>query len=303
MDPAPAGWVRTRMPALTLLTLVWAATASAQSWQEAYERQDYSTAVSLLQALVFEHASEGGSRYPEVQAIQTLAQMYAEGRGVTADALTACALSNLGSDAAVYSHGEHDPRTMAIRRQVETYCIPLNAAERREAMEAAGCFQPGPPPRVVFESLSRRVELSRSRLIVTDGGRTRDYPLAPLVRCAQQLPVVRYARVVPPRGSKVAAREFVEVLSWHSAVRDGRTVRTLEWSAIELTPQSAAIRARTVLDRSEGSAWPAQPVPQEFARPVKFTMHKSGDVRWQMPGRTGLHGIIGRPAVLTAGKS
>jgi hypothetical protein len=254
----------------------------------------------MLQTIVFEHPSEGGSRYPDVQAIQTLAQLYAEGRGVPQDALTACALSNLGSGAAVYSHGERDPRTVAIRQQVEAYCIPLTAAERREAMEAAGCFQPGPVPRVLFESPARRVELGRSRLVVTDRGRTREYALAPLVRCAQQLPLVRYVRVPAPRASKLAAREFVEVFSWHSTVKDGRMIRTLEWSAIELTSQSATLRARTVLDRGEGSAWPPRTIPTEFARRITFAMHKSGDVRWQMPGRPGVHGVIGRPAVLRA---
>ena len=43
-------------------------------------------------------------------------------------------------------------------------------------------------------------------------------------------------------------------------------MRTLEWSAIELTSQSAVVRARTVLDRGDGSAWPARPVPEAFSR-------------------------------------
>ena len=62
---------------------------------------------------------KGRHAYPDPQAIQTLAQLYAEGRGVAQDPLTACALSNLGSGAAVYRHGERDARTIAIQRQVE----------------------------------------------------------------------------------------------------------------------------------------------------------------------------------------
>ena len=295
--------MRFRTPVLVFLGVAWASNGSAQSWQDAYERQEYSTAASMLQAIVFEHASQGGARYPELHAIQTLARMYAEGRGIAVDALTACALSNLGNGAAVYSYGSTDARTLAIRQQLETYCIPLSAAERRDAMESAGCVQPGPSPQVVFESPSRRVELSRSRLVISDRAGTHDHPLAPLLRCAQQVPLVRYARVAPPRGTKLAPREFLELFSWHSTTKDGRVVRTLEWSAVELTPPSPVVRTRAVLERAEGSTWPARPVPVQFARPVKFTMHKSGDVRWQIAGGPGFHGTIGRPAVLRAGRN
>ena len=114
----------TRTPAFAGLMLAWAAAASAQSWQDAYDRQDYPTAAAQLQSIVFEHP-QGTSRYPNPQAIQTLAQLYAEGRGVAKDPLTACALSNLGSGAAVYRHGERDARTIAIQRQVDWYCVPL----------------------------------------------------------------------------------------------------------------------------------------------------------------------------------
>src|SRR5688572_21725170 len=118
--------------------------AFGQSWQDAYARHDYPTAAGLLQAIVFEHWPQGGNRYPDVEAIQALAEMYAEGRGVARDALTACALSNLGSGAAVYRHGDRDPRTVAVQKQVEAYCVPLSPDDRREAMDAASCLQPGP---------------------------------------------------------------------------------------------------------------------------------------------------------------
>lgn len=292
--------MRTRTWALAGLILVWAGAASAQPWQEAYDRHDYPTAASLLQAIVFEHPAQGTSRYPDLQAIQTLAQMYAEGRGVPLDARTACALSSLGSGAAVYQHGERDPRTVAVQRQVEAYCIPLTPAERREAMVPDGCPQQGPTPGVLFVSIARRIELGQSRLTVVDHGQVREHALAPFLRCAQQVPMVRYVRVTAPKGSKLSAREFIEVYAWHSSVTDGQRVRSLEWSAIELTPQSAALRARTVLERGEGSAWPARPMPAEFSRGVTFAMHKSGDVRWQVPGRPALHGVIGRPSALRA---
>jgi len=301
--------MRFRTTGLAGLIFVWAAAASAQtgrggveSWQEAHAQRDFAKAAALLQAVVFEHPEplSGGSRYPDVQAIQTLAQMYADGRGVPQDALTACALSNLGSGAAVYEHGDRDPRTVAIRRQVEAHCVPLTPDERREAMTANRCFQLGPSPRVLFESSASRVELGRSRLTIAERGRTRDYALVPLIRCAQQVPEVRYVRVPAPKGSKLGPREFIEIYSWHSSVKDGRRLRTLEWSAVELTAKAVSLRARSVLERSEGSAWPARAVPPEFSRPVTFAMHKSGDVRWQMPGRPGLHGVLGRPATLRA---
>lgn len=282
------------------LMLSWAGVASAQPWQEAYDRQDYATAAPLLQTIVFEHSPQGASRYPDVRAIQALAQMYAEGHGVDRDALTACALSNLGSGAAVYRHGERDPRTVAIQRQVEAYCVPLSPAERREAMQPQGCLQQGPPPRVLFVSGARRIELGRSQLTVVDRGRTREFALAPLVRCAQQIAEVRHVRVPAPKGSGLTAREFVQIYSWHSTLNEGRRVRTLEWSAIELTPRAASLRARTVLEHGEGSAWPARSVPEELARGATFSMHRSGDVRWQMAGRRSLHGVIGRPGSLRA---
>jgi hypothetical protein len=92
----------------------------------------------------------------------------------------------------------------------------------------------------------------------------------------------------------------VEIYSWHSHPRAGVGVRTLEWSAVELARQSAVLRARTVLLKEEGSAWPARGVPEPFAKPVKYTMHKSGDVRWQIEGQSKLHGLIGRPSNLRA---
>lgn len=280
--------------------LAWAGAVSAQSWQAAFERGDYPTAAALLQPIVFEHLAQGGARYPDLQAIQTLAQMYGDGRGVPRDVVTACALSNLGSGAAVYHHGDRDPRTLAVRRQVEAHCVPLTPAERRDAMEPHGCPQQGPTPGVLFASAVRRIELGRSRLTVVDRGREREYALAPFIRCAQQVPLVRHVRVTPPKGSKVSAREFIEVYSWQSSVKNGQRVRTLEWSAIELTPQTAALRARSVLESEQGSAWPARPVPPELSLGVTFSMHKSGDVRWQMAGRPALHGVIGRPAPLRA---
>ena len=295
--------MRTRTMGFAGLILAWAATASAQGWQEAYARRDFPTAAALLQATVFEHPqqlSQGSARYPDAQAIQTLAQMYADGQGVPQDLLTACALSNLGSGAAVYQHGDRDPRTAAIQRQVEAHCVPLTPAERRDAMQANRCFQLGPPPRMLVESATRRVELGRTRLTIVEHGRTREYALMPIVRCAQQVPEVRYVRVPPPKGLKLPAREFVEIYAWHSSMRDGQRLRTLEWSAVELAGKSVTLRARTVLERGEGSAWPARGVPPIFAAPVKFAMHKSGDVRWQMAGRSGLHGVIGRPAALRA---
>lgn len=273
--------------------------AFAESWQEAYARRDYPTAAGLLQALVFEHWPQSGNRYPEVDAVQTLAEMYAEGRGVSRDALMACALSNLGSGAAVYQHGERDPRTVAVQKQVEAYCVPLSADERREAMDTSGCLQPGPAASVLFSTPAKRVEISRSKLIVVDKGRTSEYPLRPLLRCAQQVPMVRHVRVGAPKGSKAGAREFVQIFSWHSSIKDGVRMRTLEWSAVELMPQSAMLRARTVLVRGEGSTWPARAVPDEFAGGAMFQMHKSGDVRWKMAG-SALHGLIGRPSTLRA---
>jgi hypothetical protein len=290
--------MRIRTSALAGLVLLWATTAAAQPWRDDYERQDYPAAAAMLQAMVFEHSPQDGSRYPEFRAIQTLAQLYAGGQGVARDPLTACALSNLGSGAAVYQFGERDPRTAAIQRQVEDHCMPLTADERREAMQAAGCFQPGPAARVLYESGTYRIAMGRSTLTVTSHGRTRHHALAPLLRCPQQVALARHARVRPPKGSKVPVRDFVEIYSWHSTIKDGRPLRSLEWSVIELTSQTAAIRARTVLERAEGSTWPARDVPAELSRPVKFTMHKTGDVRWQMAGRRGLHGVIGRPAVV-----
>jgi hypothetical protein len=282
------------------LVAVWASPTSAQPWRSAYDRQDYPTAAALLQGEVFEHPGHGAGRYPDSHAVQKLAELYAEGRGVPQDGVTACALANLASGAAVYHYGEKDPRTAAIGRQVDAYCVPLSVADRREAMDANRCLAQGPSPRVLVESGMRRVELTRSTLRVSERGRERDYPLAPLARCAQQLTDVRYARVSAPKGSRAAAREFVEVYAWHSTMNAGRRYRMLEWTAVELTPRAAIIRARTLLTRAEGSAWPANPLPAEFTKPVKFSMQASGDVRWQMTGKTGLHGVIGRPAPLRA---
>ena len=273
--------------------------AFGQSWQDAYARHDYPTAAGLLQAIVFEHWPQGGNRYPDVEAIQALAEMYAEGRGVARDALTACALSNLGSGAAVYRHGDRDPRTVAVQKQVEAYCVPLSPDDRREAMDAASCLQPGPASAVLFSTPSKRIEISRTKLTVVDKGRTREYALKPVLRCAQQVPLVRHVRVGAPKGSRIGAREFVQIYSWHSSMKDGVRMRTLEWSAMEVTAQSAVLRARTVLVRGEGSTWPARPVPDELAGGATFQMHKSGDVRWKMTG-SALHGLIGRPSTLRA---
>ena len=297
MEPAPDRSMLIKTPGAAVLMLAWATAVAAQSWQDAYDRQDYPTAAAQLQSIVFEHP-QGLSRYPDPQAIERLAQMYAEGRGVAKDQLTACALSNLGSGAAVYLHGERDARTIAIQRQVDTYCVPLTAQERRFIVESDGCLQQGPAPAVLLASGTRRIEVSQLRLTVVERGRPREFALRPLVRCAQQVPVVRYVRVVAPRGSKVGAREFVEIYSWHSTTTGGRRTRTLEWSAVELTPQSPVLRARTVVERGVGSTWPARSVPEAISAGAKFSMHKSGDVRWRLTSN--LHGVIGRPGVLQA---
>jgi hypothetical protein len=285
----------------TDVALAQTAPASGQgTWHAAYARHDYPTAAALLQTAVFEHSPVGGDRYPEIEAVQTLAEIYAEGRGVSRDAVAACALANLGSGAAVYRYGDRDQRTLAVQKQVEAYCVPLSTDERRDAMDAAGCLQPGPASTVLFSVPSKRIEISRSTLVVVEASRTREYPLRPLLRCAQQVAVVRHVRVGAPKGSKLGVREFVQILTWHSSVKDGVRMRTLEWSAVELTPQSAMLRARSVLVRGEGSTWPARPVPDEFAGGASFQMQKSGDVRWQMPGHSGIHGVIGRPSTLRA---
>jgi hypothetical protein len=289
--------MRIRTAALTGLMLAWATAVVAQPWVDAFDRQDYPTAAAQLQTIVFEHP-QGTSRYPDPRAVQTLAQMYAEGKGVAKDQTTACALSNLGSGAAIYHYGERDPRTAAVQRQVDSFCVPLTADERRRIVEADGCFQQGPAPAVLLASETRRIEVSASRLTVTERGRLRQYGIRPLVRCAQQVPLVRYVRVAPPRGSKTSAREFVEIYSWHSTATAGQQVRTLEWSVVEVTPQTAVLRARTVVERGAGSTWPARPVPDAFLPGATFSMHKSGDVRWQLSSQ--LHGVIGRPAVLQA---
>ena len=285
-----------RLAGAAALLAATASAASGQSWRSAYDSQDYPTAAALLQAEVFEHAAQSSARYPDPYAVQKLAELYAEGRAVPQDGVTACALSNLASGASVYQYGEKDPRTAAIGRQVEAYCVPLSVADRREAMDANRCLTQAAVPRVLVESPSRRIELTRSALRITERGHERDHALAPLVRCAQQLADVRYARVPAPKGSRAGAREFIEVYAWQSTLNGGRRYRMLEWTAVELTPRAAVIRARTLLTRAEGSAWPARPLPAEFTRPVRFSMQPSGDVRWQMTGKTTLHGVIGRPA-------
>lgn len=278
----------------------WTSAASAQPWQDALDRQEYAAAAALLQAEVFEHPGPPAARYPDARAVQRLAELYAEGRGVVQDRVTACALSNLASGAAVYQHGEKDARTVAIGRQVEAYCVPLSAAERREAMDANRCLPQGPAPRVLVESAARRIEVRRSALRIIERGREREHPLGPLVRCAQQVADVRHVRVPAPKGSRIGAREFVEIYAWHSTVNGAQRHRMLEWTAVELTPGAAIIRARTLLARAEGSAWPARPLPPEFTHPVRFSMQPSGDVRWRMTGKATLHGVIGRPASLRA---
>ena len=271
-----------RTPALAGFLLAWATTVTAQPWQEAFDRQDYPTAAAQLQGIVFEH-SQGVARYPDPQAIQSLAQLYAEGRGVAKDPTMACALSNLGSGAAVYRYGERDQRTAAIQRQVDTFCVPLTAEERRRIVEADGCFQQGPASAVLLASATRRIEVTPSRLTVIERGRRREYGISARSSAAHNR-CPWFATCVCQRRAdrEVAAREFVEIYLWHSTANEGRQTRTLEWSAIELTAQAAVLRARTVVERGAGLTWPARPVPEAFLPGATFSMHRSGDVRWQL---------------------
>ncbi len=242
-------------------------------------------------------ATPGGSRYPDVHAIQTLAQMYAEGRGVPQDALTACALSNLGSGAAVYQHGERDPRTVAIQRQVEAHCVPLSTDERRDAMAANRCLQQAPAPRVLVESpiATRRARRARADRRANAVGRanTRS-PRSSAARsrcrkCATSAWRRRGERSCRHGSSSRSTR----------GTRPSRTVvrlRTLEWSAIELTAKGRRPsradrpRARRRLDVA-GAKRPARVLETGQVRDAQVGRRPLADAR-----SPGLHGIIGRPA-------
>lgn len=72
--------------------------ASAQEWAAAYGAGNYEKAADLLQQMVIEStAGEMASAPPE--PYRHLALMYADGRGMTKDAIAACTLAQMAGQA------------------------------------------------------------------------------------------------------------------------------------------------------------------------------------------------------------
>jgi hypothetical protein len=272
-----------RVFAVVLLSLV-PASASAQAWSDAYRAGNYEKAAGLLQQIVV-HASEDVLMSTPPEPYRHLALMYADGRGVSKNEMTACTLAQMAGLATLMTapnrYGADIPAyDAAIKHSEEftrTHCEPLMPDDRLTVGRSMGCFAFGMPEETATVA-GRSVRIGRRGISLADSN---DEPWE-LFGCPQLVARVRTTSVAPPADAApgVRSRHFVEVFSWTVRTKDAYVLR---WDAYEVADErihffaaSDALVAR--------SAWPGAGLPVEIEKGLTFEMIRSGHVRWKLQG-------------------
>ncbi|HET7697698.1 MAG TPA: hypothetical protein VFK57_18425 [Vicinamibacterales bacterium] len=243
--------------------------AAADSWGTAVKRGDYATAATLLHQHVFE--PERAVKGPEPAALKQLALLYAEGKGVTRDAVLACGLLRAHAVAATKA-ARSGPAARAAQALVEKYCAPLSAADRAAAFAAMTC------PRI---GLSRgepiklgtgwTIQFNDRSATITQNGRTREQALPGDLLCRSQVLMLRHS-TIPAFGSRGRARHVIEQVTVQSSRRGGVLTRDLVWQLYEVRGLELDLAA-VQRWQEPGSAWPTPALPPALVRGVSYTVH------------------------------
>ena len=261
---------RTLCTIALLLAGVAPATAadSAASWGTAVKRGDYVTAATLLHQDVFE--PERPSKHADPAALKQLALLYAEGKGVTRDAVLACGLLRAHAVATTKT-AKNGPAARAAQALVERHCGALGAADRAAAFAAMTC------PRI---GLSRgepiklangwTIQFNDRSATIVHNGKTREQALPGDLLCGSQVLMLRHS-TIPGFGSR-RARHVIEQVTVQSSRRGGVLTRDLVWQLYEVRGLELDLAAVQRWQET-GSAWPAPALPESLQRGVSYTVH------------------------------
>lgn len=262
------------------------ANTSAQPWADAYAARNYEKAADLLQQIVVESSQDPFSAAPE--PYRHLAQMYADGRGVSQDAIAACSLARMAGQATMMAaptrhSGDVRAYDAAIKDSdefIRTRCEPLTQDDRLTAERSSGCLALGMPEETLTV-VGHSVRIGRRGISSADGN---DEPWE-LFGCPQLVAHVRTTSLAPPDDAApgVGARHFIEVFSWTVGTKDHQLAYVLRWSVYEVTdkrihffPTNHGFVTR--------SSWPGRGLPVEVEKGLSFDMIRSGHVRWKLEG-------------------
>jgi hypothetical protein len=258
--------------ALLAASVVPASASDADSWGTAVKRGDYATAATLLHRHVFE--PERPVKSPDPAALKQLALLYAEGKGVTRDAVLACGLLRAHAVATTKA-GKNGAAARAAQALVERHCTPLSAPERAAAFAAMTCprigLSRGEPIRL---GAGWTIQFNDRSATIAMGGQTREQPLPGDLLCRSQVLLLRHS-TIPGFGSRGRARHVIEQVTVQSARRNGVLTRDLVWQLYEVRGLELDLAA-VQRWQEPGSAWPAPSVPAPLLRGVSFTVEGDG---------------------------
>jgi hypothetical protein len=269
---------------------------SAQTWADALKKGDYHAAAALLQPLVVEALANPISSDPE--PARQLALLYAQGLGVTADAVTACGLAQVfgravqpGAIQTLDDMKASEVRVKAADEFVHAHCASLSERDRNLA-DRIGCFSFGMPEEVLMLGQEPiRVDREGIRL-ASDSEHKFEAP----VNCPQLIARVRALTMEPPADAApgVKARYFVDVLAWNAGPNDANVIRyVLGWQLFELREKKlelVSVENVLVADR-----WPSTPLPPDFDARLTLEMIRSGHVHWKIDGAPPKRGWVMLP--------
>ena len=273
-----------RVLAVVLLAIP-PASASAQAWSDAYTAGNYEKAVDLLQQSVIDATQDMLMSGPP-EPYRHLALMYADGRGVSKNEMTACSLAQMAGIATMMTapnrYGADIPAYDAAVKHSEeftrTHCEPLMPDDRLTAGRSMGCFAFGMPEETAIVA-GRSVRIGRRGISVADSN---EEPWE-LYGCPQLVARVRTTSLAPPEDAApgVAARHFIEVFSWSVGTKDASRVYVLRWDLFEVADKRLHLFAASdaLVTRS---SWPGRGLPTEVENGLTLEMIRSGHVRWKL---------------------
>ena len=275
-----------RVLAVMLLSVVPAG-ASAQAWSDPYKAGNYDKAAELLQQTVIESMQDMLQSTPP-EPYRHLALMYADGRGVSRNEMTACTLAQMAGFATMRTapnrYGADIPAYDAAIKDSEeftrTHCEPLAEDDRLTAGRSMGCFAFGMPEETAILG-GRSVRIGRRGIALAESN---EEPWE-LFGCPQLVARVRTTSLAPPADAApgVGARHFVEVFSWTVGKRDGSPLYVLRWDVYEVADK----RIHFFVTGDEfvtRSSWPGRGLPVEVEKGLTLEMIRSGHVRWKLEG-------------------
>lgn len=288
------------MPLRTLLVpivLAYPVTVFGQAWEHAYKAGDFQKAAALLHPVVIQ-AQIGNSDDPAPP--RRLATMYAEGRGVVRDPISACALAQVAHAATMLAAPKYAQDVLGYQAAmkdgeefVRQHCEPLTYDERVAASTSMGCFAFGMPEEVLMVG-DRAVRIGR-RGFRAEGAP--DPGHAPNFGCAQLIARVRPLIVTPPfdQAPGVKPRHFIEMLSWALGgdPQTGPVAYVLQWHVFEV--YGAGVGQVAFEQLHSVDSWPDPALPPRIDRAIEFEMIRSGHVRWRLDGRPPKRGWITLP--------